>query len=360
MLEKLFNFISKQQEILVLGVLLLFSSVEIFGGLLKNTQRSAGDLIQEITGFMLLSIVIKPLIVILVGFIGAELVPGYTTLLSAYNLWALLIVYLFIDDFLQYWYHRSAHEYAFLWKLHRPHHAANEMGLLVSYRNAALYYVLMPNIWWIAVMTFLGGGVAVGVGLIIKQLVIISSHSTTRWDRVLYRFKVLSPLAWFVEHIIVTPAFHFAHHGKAKDDGISDPNGNFGNMFSIWDQLFGSALFTREYPKEYGLQSDTIDSWQSHTFYPIIYAKDSSSEIAKGFQKVFTRTNSPIQQTLSPGIYLWCSCGFSRKQPFCDGSHQGTKHKPQVLKVEEEQIVKLCNCKRSKLGAICDNSHNSL
>ena len=59
MIEQLFNFISKQQEILVLVVLLLFSSVEIFGGLLKNTQRSAGDLIQEITGFMLLSIVIN-------------------------------------------------------------------------------------------------------------------------------------------------------------------------------------------------------------------------------------------------------------------------------------------------------------
>jgi hypothetical protein len=97
MIEQLFNFISKQQEVLVLGVLLLFSSVEIFGGLLMNTQRSAGDLIQEITGFMLLSIVTKPLIVILVGFIGAELAPEYTTFLSAYNLWILLIVYLFVE-----------------------------------------------------------------------------------------------------------------------------------------------------------------------------------------------------------------------------------------------------------------------
>ncbi len=106
---------------------------------------------------------------------------------------------------MQYWYHRSGHEYDFLWKLHRSHHQAQEMGVFVSYRNAALYYLMMPNLWYLAVVIFLGGGFAVAVGLVIKQL------------------------------IIITPAFHHGHHGKSKLDGISDPNGNFGNMFSILD-----------------------------------------------------------------------------------------------------------------------------
>ncbi len=32
--------------------------------------------------------------------------------------------------------------------------------------------------------------------------------------------------------------------------------------------------------------------------------------------------------------YYWCSCGKSSKQPFCDGSHKGTKFKPLVYKAE--------------------------
>ncbi len=26
--------------------------------------------------------------------------------------------------------------------------------------------------------------------------------------------------------------------------------------------------------------------------------------------------------------YFWCSCGKSKKQPFCDGSHVGTDFQP--------------------------------
>lgn len=359
-MESIINFIASQEQLLVVAILLIFGVFEILGGLIKDSNRTKDDVLHEISGFLVLSVLTKPAIVLLVGYLGSLVYPNASTFLAVKNFWILLLVYLLVDDFLQYWYHRSAHEYSFLWKLHRPHHAAREMGFLVSYRNAALYYVLMPNIWWIALFTYLGGGVAVSVGLVLKQLVIIGSHSTTRWDRVLYKYKSLSPLAWLVEHVIVTPAFHYAHHGKGKDDEISDPNGNFGNMFSFWDQLFGSAVFTRKYPNSFGLQTETQDSWQSQSFYPIIHAENPNSEIGKGFTKLKTTSNSPERLVLMEGNHLWCSCGFSRTQPFCDGSHHGTKFKPHLIKVEEEKNYSLCNCKKSKLGAICDGSHKEL
>jgi CDGSH-type Zn-finger protein len=33
--------------------------------------------------------------------------------------------------------------------------------------------------------------------------------------------------------------------------------------------------------------------------------------------------------------YYWCACGISKKQPFCDGSHSGTKFKPFPYKALE-------------------------
>jgi sterol desaturase/sphingolipid hydroxylase (fatty acid hydroxylase superfamily)/CDGSH-type Zn-finger protein len=355
-----FSILHEYEKFIVVGIILFFGIIEIATGILKSGNRSTQDFIQEVVSFGLLSVFIKPGIVLVFYYVGELLAPGWTTTLAHMPILLALLIYLLVDDFLQYWYHRSAHRYEFLWKLHRPHHAAREMGLLVSYRNAVLYYLMMPNIWWIALFTFLGGGIAVSVGLILKQLVIVGSHSTTKWDQYLYRFPALSPVAWVIERVIITPAFHFAHHGKSQADEISDPNGNFGNMFSFWDILFGSALFTRKYPSEFGLQTDTQDHWTEHVFYPVLKSTNPKSNLSAEFQKSKTTSNQPTKINLEPGNYLWCACGFSQSQPFCDGSHHGTAFKPKLLKVEKAKTISLCNCKLSKMSPICDGSHKVL
>ncbi|MDQ3023994.1 MAG: CDGSH iron-sulfur domain-containing protein, partial [bacterium] len=34
----------------------------------------------------------------------------------------------------------------------------------------------------------------------------------------------------------------------------------------------------------------------------------------------------PMIMTLAPGRYSWCSCGYSKKQPFCDDSHRAEEN----------------------------------
>ena len=58
--------------------------------------------------------------------------------------------------------------------------------------------------------------------------------------------------------------------------------------------------------------------------------------------------------------YYWCSCGKSSKQPFCDGSHEGTEFLPLKVKHDEEKDVFFCGCKMSKNGAFCDGTHKDL
>ena len=348
-------------KLLVIGVLIFFGILEVIAGHLNRSKRKTSDWIQEVGGFFMLSVVIKPLIVLLIITIGVAFLGQFENAIYDWSFWILLPLYLFVDDFIQYWYHRSAHEYPFLWKLHRPHHQAEEMGFFVSYRNAALYYVLMPNIWWIGIITFLGAGKAVAVGLILKQLVIIGSHSTVHWDKPVYKLPFLSPLMSVLERIIVTPAFHHAHHGKSKVDGISDPNANFGNMFSIWDQLFGSAVYTRKFPMALGLENDPKEHWTAAYLYPIVKSEDPKSELSKNFQKHQTSTALPITVHFEKGKnYLWCKCGKSKNQPFCDSSHHGTKFKPVLIEAKKEGRVSLCNCKLTKKSPFCDGSHNNI
>ncbi|MDH5749353.1 MAG: CDGSH iron-sulfur domain-containing protein [Rhodospirillales bacterium] len=59
--------------------------------------------------------------------------------------------------------------------------------------------------------------------------------------------------------------------------------------------------------------------------------------------------------------YLWCSCGHSAKQPFCDTAHRTQSQlKPLVHVAEKTERVWFCGCKQTKTPPFCDGSHNSL
>lgn len=267
----------------VLGILTFFCVAEILAGYLP--KRSRDDWIQEFGGFLALAVVIKPLIVFL-GYKSCEiLIPSWQNQFASLSLWTTLPAFLLIDDFIQYWHHRFSHEYSFLWKLHRGHHQAEEMGFFVSFRNSGLFYFIFPNIWWLAIFIFLGGTKAAIIGVVFKQLIVIASHSRIKWDTIFYKYKILNPLTTIIERILITPAFHYAHHGISTADGISDPNGNYGNMFSIWDQFFGTAKFTRKFPTKIGLLNDPKEGWAVCYFYPLITSDNPKSEMSRGFKK---------------------------------------------------------------------------
>jgi len=58
--------------------------------------------------------------------------------------------------------------------------------------------------------------------------------------------------------------------------------------------------------------------------------------------------------------YFWCSCGLSKNQPFCDGSHRGTKFTPMKFQAEEKGTGYLCLCKNTANPPYCDGTHAKL
>ena len=58
--------------------------------------------------------------------------------------------------------------------------------------------------------------------------------------------------------------------------------------------------------------------------------------------------------------YFWCACGRSKKQPFCDGSHQGTGLTPVPYEAKKSGQVFFCGCKATGKKPLCDGSHNKL
>ena len=68
--------------------------------------------------------------------------------------------------------------------------------------------------------------------------------------------------------------------------------------------------------------------------------------------------NKPVNIQLNKGQeYHFCTCGKSRSQPLCDGSHTGTSFTPRVIIPSEDTDAWLCACKHSRNKPFCDGSH---
>lgn len=69
-------------------------------------------------------------------------------------------------------------------------------------------------------------------------------------------------------------------------------------------------------------------------------------------------SDSPYAVPVEAGkIYFWCACGRSKKQPFCDGSHDGTAFTPVKYAAAMTKTVYFCGCKATKKPPLCDGSH---
>ena len=74
-------------------------------------------------------------------------------------------------------------------------------------------------------------------------------------------------------------------------------------------------------------------------------------------QERIVAQKGPYVLKMEPGTFHWCACGRSKKQPFCDGSHEGTGIGPRQMEVAVARTLAWCGCKQSATGAFCDGSH---
>ncbi|MEZ5727637.1 MAG: sterol desaturase family protein [Burkholderiaceae bacterium] len=157
-----------------------------------------------------------------------QLVPGVTDLP-----WVSVAIYLVVLDFVDYWLHRGQHRFAWWWALHAVHHSQRQLTFWSDDRNHLLDDLIRD-----AVMAF----VALAIGVAPAQFVLLTVLTRVLQSLQHANFRLgFGPL---LSRILVDPIFHRRHHAiDVGADGAGD--GNFGVLFSIWDQIFGTAQFER-------------------------------------------------------------------------------------------------------------------
>jgi len=263
----------KPEIMVIFGVYFAFGLLEfVRSDLFRKPTGKKGDGIVETVSTLSLLFITQPFILFAAYFLMSRALPQYQDALININVFAGFALLLVFDDMMQYWWHRASHTFAWLYKLHRPHHNAGYMSVRLVYRNNMFYYLLLPGLWFSGILIFLGLGKIYAVYIILKLSIIIAAHSDVRWDKPLYAIKWLSPIMWVVERTISTPSTHHAHHGKHKADGITNYKGNFGNMLFFWDVLFGTAKITRRYPPEYGVENLPETTIGEQLIWPLMKA----------------------------------------------------------------------------------------
>jgi len=149
--------------------------------------------------------------------------------ISTGALWIQIILTLIVIDFVYYWFHRTSHRVRFFWGIHMNHHSSEEMNFLVSLRQAWFnplfrlpFFFILPLIGFDPLLTFVVGAAS--------TLWAVIQHTQT--------IGKLGPLEWFM----VTPSAHRVHHGV----NIKYLNKNFGNLFIVWDRIFGTYAEEKE------------------------------------------------------------------------------------------------------------------
>lgn len=148
--------------------------------------------------------------------------------------WILLLL---CTDFCWYWYHRLAHEVNVFWAAHVVHHQSEDFNYTVSARITVFQAFIRTGFW--AILPLLGFP-----AMMITSLLLVHG---------LYPFFIHTRLIGklgILEYILVTPSHHRVHH--ASNEQYLDKN--YGDVFIIWDKLFGTFQKEEEQVEiKYGL-----------------------------------------------------------------------------------------------------------
>ena len=261
-------------------IMLIIGVVEFVFGLYENHWTNNERLL-DIICFVVPKILIKPVIAFVGLMLLPKVMPEARDLFAWVPFWWAFFIIAVGDDLTQYWYHRMHHQLPWLWRFHRTHHSAPYMGMAMSSRQNFLYTLFFSQTYFTTIMVYLGLGIPVLIVTGVKSLIVTGAHSSIKWDKPFYTYRILKPIGWVMERLISTPATHHAHHADTTDDGVGYYKGNFGNMFFVWDLLFGTGIITRKYPKSYGIGFYKQEEWYAQFLWPILKSKKEGSELHK-------------------------------------------------------------------------------
>ncbi len=155
-----------------------------------------------------------------------------------------IALYFILADFGHYWIHRLVHT-RHLWRVHKWHHSPTYMYWLAGVR-ATVPQQFLVNVPYVLAYPLLDlSPWYLGVALVVTNAVQNDwMHMNVTWRS-----------SW-LEWILVTPRYHHIHHSDDPRHFLA----NFGNLFTVWDRLFGTHVDPDTVGEELSFGIDTTEN----------------------------------------------------------------------------------------------------
>jgi sterol desaturase/sphingolipid hydroxylase (fatty acid hydroxylase superfamily) len=130
-------------------------------------------------------------------------------------------------DLWSYFVHRVQHVIPLLWRLHALHHSDPDVDWSTGLRNHPIEALVASGATWAIVLVLAIPGPVVAAHVATAFVMMSATHGNVKWPR--WAENLLHP-------VVITLDLHLVHHSILYEDA----NANFGQVFSIWDRIFGT------------------------------------------------------------------------------------------------------------------------
>lgn len=144
------------------------------------------------------------------------------------NLYIILGIFL-MDFFGAYLPHLIEHKVPPLWMVHLVHHSDHKVDATTANRHHPIESIIRYTFTLIGVIVI---GAPIGIVMLYQSLSIVAtqfSHSN---------IKLPKKVDKLISYVLVSPDMHKVHHHYK----MPYTDSNYGNIFSVWDRLFGTYM----------------------------------------------------------------------------------------------------------------------
>lgn len=143
-------------------------------------------------------------------------------------LWAKIIAGVMLLDFMGAWLvHWTEHKVKWMWRFHLVHHSDTTVDVTTGLRHHPGETVF--RIFFTILGVFLIG-VPIGIVMLYQSISVLFAHITHA------NINMPKSIDRALSFLFVTPNMHKVHHHYSQP--LTDTN--YGNIFSVWDRLFGT------------------------------------------------------------------------------------------------------------------------
>lgn len=299
---------STWRSLMLLSVAMVLLLAEVPSARQEGRPRDYRQSYQTNIGTLLFNDTLLSLLSISSLWVIASHYSGQGVLSSTHSEGVKALLAFVLLDLTMYLWHRSNHQFEWLWRFHKVHHSDRAMNVSTAFRLHVVEVIFTVAVKALFIVVAGDDATLVVASEALITLCVLFHHAHIK-------FRGERLLGW----VIIMPYLHRTHHSTVR----AEHDSNYGAVFSCWDHLLGT--FSEAVPEAIGLPHVLGQNFLEllrFGFSPS--ASDKSAKVALSHARIaeaayYRAEKGGLRQVMTSGIGL-------RRSSNCANSNRSFEH----------------------------------